>query len=94
MKLEHKEGVTIDNPQTKNWEKPKSPAVAGVLNLLPGIGNFYLCGYESDHCLYGALNLLSWPLSIAWAVPDGAISAININKRDLLYFYEHETNKK
>jgi hypothetical protein len=48
-------------------EQVASPALAGGLNLLPGIGNFYLAsgnGADSNHWMYGALNLLAWPLSI------------------------------
>ncbi|MDR1476820.1 MAG: hypothetical protein LBI17_01680 [Rickettsiales bacterium] len=87
-------GITVENPRTKNWEEPKSPAEAALLNLLPGIGNFYLCGEETSHCTYGALNLLTWPLSVLWAVPDGAISANNINKRALVEFYRYEKKGK
>ncbi len=90
------QGVTIDRP-AGNFEKPKSSVAAGALNLLPGIGNFYLGtgnGAESSHVLYGFLNLLFWPMSIVWAVPEAAIDATNINKREMLYYYTYDPNGK
>ena len=80
------QGVTVDKP-VGNYEKPASGVAAGALNLLPGIGNFYLGtgnAAESSHVLYGILNLLTWPLSILWAVPEAVIDADNINKRELI----------
>jgi hypothetical protein len=89
MELKHKHGISVDNPQTELWEAPKSPVAAAALNILPGVGNFYLCTIESHHCTLGVLNLLLWPLSVLWAIPDGAVSANALNERDLLYFYKH-----
>ena len=83
------QGITVDTP-IGNWEKPANPAGAGALNLLPGIGNFYLASgnaAQSEHALYGALNLLLWPLSILWGVPEAAADANRINERDLIYYY-------
>ena len=90
------QGVTIDHP-VGNYEKPASPVAAGALNLLPGVGNFYLGtgnAAESSHVLYGFLNLLFWPASILWAVPEAAIDANNINKRELLYYYTYDEKGK
>ncbi|MDW2994788.1 MAG: membrane lipoprotein lipid attachment site-containing protein [Alphaproteobacteria bacterium] len=90
------QGVTVDRP-VGNYEKPASPVAAGALNLLPGVGNFYLGtgnAAESSQVLYGFLNLLSWPLSIIWAVPEAAIDADNINKRELLYYYTYDEKGK
>ena len=79
------EGVRIPR------ETVKHPAIAGGLNLLPGFGNFYLAigTEETEHWLYGFLNLLLWPASIIWAVPEGIIDANNINKRETIYYYTY-----
>ena len=90
------QGVTIDRP-VGSWERPASPAGAGALNLLPGFGNFYLAsgnGGDSSHYLYGALNLLTWPISILWGVPEAAVDAGNINKREMLYYYKYDAQGK
>jgi len=70
----------------------KSPGAAGALNILPGFGNFYLAvgTNESDHWLYGFLNLLTWPVSILWGIPEGAIDATNINKKETIYYYTYD----
>ena len=85
------QGINIDRPQGQ-WEKPASPLVAGLLNILPGIGNFYLASGragDSSHWIYGFGNLLLWPTSIIWAVPEAALDADNINKRDMLNYYRY-----
>lgn len=90
QQLKH-QGVTVDRP-VGNYEKPASVGVAGALNLLPGFGNFYLGtgnAAESSHWLYGFLNLLTWPLSIIWGVPEAAIDAGTINEREMLYYYQY-----
>ena len=90
------QGVTIDKP-VGNFEKPASSVAAGALNLLPGVGNFYLGTgntADSSQVLYGFLNLLTWPTSILWAVPQGAIDANTINKREMLYYYTYDIKGK
>ena len=90
------QGVTVDRP-VGSFEKPASGVAAGTLNLLPGFGNFYLGtgnGAESSHVLYGVVNLLFWPLSILWGVPEAAIDADNINKREMLYYYTYDEKGK
>ena len=90
------QGVTVDRP-VGGFEKPASGVAAGTLNLLPGFGNFYLGtgnGAESSHVLYGVVNLLFWPLSILWGVPEAAIDADNINKREMLYYYTYDEKGK
>ncbi len=94
MQLQHlkAQGVTVDKP-VGNYEKPASVGGAAVLNILPGFGNFYLGSgnaAESAHWLYGFLNLLMWPISVVWAVPEAAIDANNINKREMLYYYTYD----
>jgi hypothetical protein len=61
---------------------PKSPAAAGVLNILPGIGD----GYNGE---WGAFicNFLFWPLSIVWGIPEAAVTASNINKQETWAYY-------
>ncbi len=89
-------GITVDRP-IGNYEKPAKPAAAGLLNLLPGFGNFYLAsgnGAEGGHWLYGAGNLLLWPISILWGVPEAVIDADNINKRELIYYYQYNPQGK
>jgi hypothetical protein len=74
-----------------------NPGTAGALNILPGVGNFYLAsgnGGDSGHWIYGALNLLTWPVSIIWGVPEAAIDAGTINKREILYHYNISSSGK
>ena len=90
------QGITLDRP-AGNFEAPNNPMAAGVLNLLPGVGNFYLAlgnGSDSTHALYGLGNLLLWPISIVWAIPEGAIDAINLNKREMIYYYKYDPHGK
>ena len=89
-------GITVDRP-VGNYEKPASPAAAGLLNILPGFGNFYLAsgnGAESSHWLYGAGNRLFWPISIVWGIPEAVVDANNINERELIYYYQYNPQGK
>lgn len=86
------QGVTVDKP-IGNYEKPASVGGAALLNILPGGGNFYLAagnGADSSHWLYGFLNLLMWPISVVWGIPEAAIDADTINKREMLYYYTYD----
>ena len=67
----------------------KSVPAAGWLNVLPGVGNFYLAigTDETEQYLVGFMNLLFWPLSCAWGIPQAAIDANTLNKRETLYYY-------
>ncbi len=60
----------------------KDPVLAAGLNVLPGIGDIY-------NGEFGAfvLDLLLWFPSIAWAVPQGAVTAGNINKKATIAYY-------
>lgn len=61
-------GITVDRA-SGGWQKPASPLSAGLLNILPGGGNFYLASGnagDSAQWTYGFLNLLTWPISILW----------------------------
>lgn len=85
-------GISVDKP-VGEWERPNSPATAGLLNILPGVGNFYLASGnagDSTQYMYGFLNLLTWPISIIWGIPEAAIDAGNINKRELIYYYTYD----
>jgi hypothetical protein len=65
---------------------------AGLLNVLPGFGNFYLAvghGNDSVQCVYGLANIWFWPISIVWAAPQGAIDAGTLNEREMLYYYRY-----
>lgn len=90
------QGVTVDRP-VGSFEPPASPLGAAVLNLLPGVGNFYLAagnGGDSSHALYGFLNLFFWPVSTIWGIPEAAIDANTINKREMLYYYQYDPQGK
>ncbi len=67
----------------------KDPVLAGVLNVLPGIGNFYLAVHteESAQWPIGVVNLVTWPVSILWGVPEAAIDAKRINKKQVIGYY-------
>ena len=64
--------------------KSKDPVTAGALNLLVGLGNAYL-----DQWGLFAVNLLLWPWSVVWAIPQAAVDAGNINKKETLVHYEY-----
>ena len=66
----------------------KEPILAAALNLLPGFGNAYL---EQWGPFVG--NLLFWPLSAIWGVPQAYIDANTLNKKETLYFYEFGPGK-
>ncbi len=74
----------------------KSPGCAGALNILPGVGNFYLAAGSGEGSMWaiGFLNLLTWPLSIIWAVPEAAIDAEAINERETIRYYQFNGNGK
>ncbi len=81
--------ITVD--RAGYYEAPNSALAAGLLNILPGFGNFYLAmgeGADSNHYVFGFANLLLWPISIAWGIPEGAIDAHTLNQRELLYYYK------
>ncbi len=66
-----------------------SAAVAGALNLLPGGGNFYL-GQTGA----GIGNLLFWPISPIWGVPQAMIDAKTINTKETLAYYNYNPEGK
>jgi len=74
----------------------KSPAAGAALNILPGFGNFYLATGEGDSSmwLYGFLNLLTWPVSVIWGIPEGAVDADIINARATAEYYMFDPRGK
>lgn len=76
---------------SKEDQAIKNPGLAGALNILPGFGNFYLAigTEESSQWAIGFLNLLAWPVSVVWGIPEAAIDASTINKKETLYYYQH-----
>ena len=74
----------------------KSPTLAACLDIGPGIGNFYLASGtdQTGQWVYGILNLLFWPISVIWAVPEGAIDANTINKMETIYYYRFDPQGK
>jgi len=62
--------------------EPKSPVTAGALNILPGIGDAYNGVWAAFAC-----NLLLWPLSVIWGIPEAAATAENINKQETWSYY-------
>ena len=85
-------GIDVDHGRG-GFDAPNSVTAAGLLNVLPGFGNFYLMfgrGNDGVQGVYGVLNLLLWPISIVWGAPQAAIDAHTLNQRELLYFYHYE----
>lgn len=60
-----------------------SPTAAGLLSILPGGGEFYIAASTDDDRFwwYGAGNLITWPLSILWGVPQSSTDANRINRK-------------
>ncbi len=77
-------------------QRIKHPGVAAGLNVLPGFGNFYLAfgTHESSQWLFGCFNLFMWPISILWGVPEGAIDAKTMNKKETVYYYNFNRHGK
>lgn len=76
--------------QTKNLEvKEKDPTTAAVLNILPGIGDFY-----NGNPGYGVANLLLWPLSVLWAPAGGVSGAEEVNYYASKAYVSELENKK
>lgn len=60
----------------------KSVALAAVLNVLPGFGDIYTGEYGAF-----TLDFLLWPVSVVWAVPQGAVTAGQMNAERTWYYY-------
>ena len=83
-------GIASDTIQVKD------STAAGFLNILPGFGNFYVAigTDEHDEWLYGGLNLVTWPISILWGLPQGYNNAKVLNQRETAYFYKFDPQGK
>lgn len=77
-------------------ERVKSPLTAGVCQIAPGVGNFYLAtGTDEDNQMIpGVVNIvpgwLIWPVGCLWAIPQGVIDANTINKKATVYYYTED----
>ena len=60
----------------------KDPAIAGLLNLLPGGGDIYNHQWDAF-----VVDLLLWYPSVLWAVPQGIVTARNANKLATIAYY-------
>ena len=88
--------ITLSHP-VGYFEEPNSVWKAGLLNVRPGVGNFYLAfgdGSDPVQGVYGVINLLFWPFSIVWGAPQAAIDAHTLNKREMLYYYHYDKDGK
>jgi len=84
-------GLSIDKVEISK------PGVAGGLNVLPGIGNIYLACTSDEKTVNWVLfpvNLITWPLSILWGIPQAAIDANTINKQATADYYTYDRNGK
>ncbi len=85
---------SIDAEAYRNLERlgvplieEKNPVLAGVLNILPGAGDVYLGQWGAFVC-----NLLLWPCSVVWGVPEAAMTAVNINKQNTVIHYRFQAD--
>jgi len=63
-------------------EGDKSATAAGLLNILPGVGNIYLGQYGVF-----AANFFFWPVSIIWGGPQAAIDTEPTNQKATVDYY-------
>lgn len=71
--------------------KIKDPAVAAWLNLLPGVGHFYLASGSEEKQLWkmAFFNLFTYPLSWFWGIPGAYSDAEVLNKKEQVRFYQY-----
>ncbi len=72
--------------------KIKDPAVAAWLNVLPGVGHFYLASGSEEKQLWGMafFNLFTYPLSWFWGIPGAYSDAGVLNQKEQVRFYQYE----
>ena len=46
-------------------------------------------GADGTQIIYVVVNLLLWPISPIWEIPQLVIGAKTINERSLIFYYEH-----
>jgi hypothetical protein len=88
--LEPWQEADLDNVKSAGLPEfhPKDPVLAGGLNLVIGIGDAYNGEWGGF-----VINLLLWPASILWGVPEAAITATNINRQSTWAYYYHGPGK-
>ncbi len=71
--------------------KMKDPAVAAWLNLLPGVGHFYLASGSEENKLWGTafFNLFTYPLSWFWGIPGAYSDAGVLNQKEQVRYYQY-----
>ncbi len=71
--------------------KIKDPAVAAWLNLLPGVGHFYLAYGSDEKQLWNMafFNLFTYPLSWFWGIPGAYSDAGVLNQKEQVHFYQY-----
>ncbi|MBI9018313.1 MAG: hypothetical protein JEZ07_13755 [Phycisphaerae bacterium] len=81
---------------TEEHDNNSMPALGGILNILPGVGNFYLAaaGDETPQIAYGVVNLLFWPISVVWGIPEGIIDGAALNKRKVYTYFKFDPRGK
>jgi hypothetical protein len=72
--------------------KIKDPGVAAWLNVLPGVGHFYLAFGSEERQLLGMafFNLFTYPLSWFWGIPGAYSDAEILNKKEQVRYYRYE----
>ena len=74
---------------TIDIEEEYSRGTAMSLNFLPGVGNFYL-----GQTGYGVLNLLTWPVSILWGMPQAWVDATRLNEKYTVDYYRTRSGQQ
>ena len=71
--------------------KIKDPSVAAWLNVLPGVGHFYLASGSEEKQLWGMafFNLFTYPLSWFWGIPGAYSDAGVLNQKEQVRFYQY-----
>jgi hypothetical protein len=71
--------------------KVREPSTAAWLNLLPGVGHFYLASGSEEKQLWGMafFNLFTYPLSWFWGIPGAYSDAKVLNKKEWVRFYQY-----
>ena len=67
-----------------------NPKTAAFLNVLPGVGNFYLACGEGGELIQlpiGIIHLLTWPFSPLWSVAQAYKDANSLNKKETVLYY-------
>ena len=79
--------VKYDHPEL--YEEEKNPTVGAAFGLLPGGGSFYTKNYAA-----GVVNLLLWPISIAWDPINGINGSKEINYYSTIQNVRRKKNKE